>query len=277
MTNAALLSKADFTHTCFLQTMRRALQKELKSQFRLGLSLAKVNFKLRNEGSLLGILWYLLEPGLFFISLIAIRGHFSGSQDSYYPLYLIIGLTLFNFFRNVTTQSTRAIVSNEEFVKSIKIPLESLVLSVLFQFIFTHLIEIIIIALCSLFFNLPLTWIFYYPLILVVLSTFTIGLSFLLATIGTFIDDLANVWRLIMQALWLITPIFYIMKPGSLIYKINLFNPMFYFITAARSLIIDGHWPDIRLLAAALGSSIISLIIGLSIFRKYKTKFAESI
>lgn len=250
---------------------------ELKTQFHLGISLAKVNFKLRNEGSLLGILWYLLEPGLFFVTLIAIRGHFSGSQNPYYPLYLIIGLTLFNFFRNVTTQSTRAIAANEEFVKSIKIPLEPLVLSILFQFIFTHLIEIIIVALCSLYFHLPLTWIFYYPLILVVLSIFTLGLSFLLATIGTFIDDLSNVWRLIMQTLWLITPIFYIMKPESLIYTINLFNPMFYFITTARSIIIYGHWPGIRLLAAALASSIISLAIGLSVFRKYKIKFAESI
>ena len=71
----------------------------LKSILGLSLQLAKARFKLRNEGSYLGIFWYLLEPFLLFVIILGIRSAFvggSGGED--YPLYLIIGLVMINFF-----------------------------------------------------------------------------------------------------------------------------------------------------------------------------------
>jgi len=254
---------------------RRPALTQLRSKLRLSTSLAKADFKLRIEGSYLGILWYLLEPALFFLTFIGIRGHIHGSHSSSYPMYLIIGLTMFDFFRNTTAHSTRAIISNERFVKSMKLPLESLVLSILFQFLFMHLLEIIIVAIFCLFFNLSLSWLFIYPLILSVFSIFTLGVSFLLATLGTFAEDLVNVWRIITRLLWLATPVFYIMKEDSAIYVFNKLNPLFHFITAARSIIIQKQPPDSWTITVCLFSSIMFFLIGFLVFEKYKIKFAE--
>ena len=75
------------------------------------LALAKANFKLKNEGNYLGILWYLLEPLLMFFIFLAVR-RILGADIPYYPMYLFLGLVIFNFFRKTTTDATRTIINN---------------------------------------------------------------------------------------------------------------------------------------------------------------------
>ena len=50
--------------------MKKKMKEKIKSISALSFSLAKANFKIRNEGSYLGIFWYLLEPLAFFIVLL---------------------------------------------------------------------------------------------------------------------------------------------------------------------------------------------------------------
>jgi len=52
---------------------------KIKKTLSLGFSLASAQFKLRNEGSYLGVLWYLLEPLSFFAILLFLAGVISDS------------------------------------------------------------------------------------------------------------------------------------------------------------------------------------------------------
>jgi ABC-type polysaccharide/polyol phosphate export permease len=250
---------------------------KLKGVLGLSFALAKAQFKIRNEGSYLGILWYLLDPLLLFIIILMIRVNFDLTATDNYAGYLLLGLILFNFFRSSTSFATNAISSSSKFVKSMKIPYEALVVAVIFQSIFSHLFEVIVFMIILFFFGSSLVGMFFYLPLLLFFVLFVLGIAFILATIGTYISDTTNVWAVIVRILWFATPIFYIIKPGTKIYALNLFNPIYYFIDVARTIILDQALPGFWSLFVIFLVSVFTFVVGILVFEKYKNKFAEMI
>lgn len=243
----------------------------IKSVLGLSLSLAKVNFKLRNEGTYLGLFWYLLEPLCMFLILFYI---FSSKMTAIknYPLYLLLGLMMYNLFSGSTLQSSKTIINNAGFIKSLKMPHESLVLSVVFQFIFTHLFEIMVLSIFMIYFGVSLKGLVFYPALLFFFGLFIRGISLALAAIGARINDIANVWAVLVRLMWFATPIFYSIKEDSPQF---ILNPIAHFISAGRSLIISSQLPAPWIIISIMLTSIVSLTSGLIIFNLYKDKFAE--
>ena len=241
------------------------------------MSLAKVNFRLRIEGSYLGILWYLLSPLVLFLVLYFVKETaFSNISIPFFPLYLLIGISGFNFFKQAITGSIDAINTNPDYLKSInKVNPESLVVAVVFQSIFSHLFELVLIIALAAYLQVSLIGFIFYPLIFGLFVLLTLGISFIFATIGVFISDLSNIWAIIYQLLFLATPIFYSIEPSSLIYKVNLLNPLFYFLEISRDLIIYNRLPSSFLISVMAIASFFFLFAGVFIFRRYKKKFAE--
>jgi ABC-type polysaccharide/polyol phosphate export permease len=82
------------------------MKDEIKKMIRVSFSLAKVNFRLRIENSYLGIFWYLLNPLIMFgILLLVKKAAFPEASIPYYPLFLIIGISAFNFFKQAISES----------------------------------------------------------------------------------------------------------------------------------------------------------------------------
>ena len=73
------------------------------------------------------------------------------------------------------------------------------------------------------------------------------------------------------------TPIFYSFGEDSIMFKFNLLNPIYYFITIARDLIIYGDMPQIWAIAGAVGFTAVMLIGGLAIHNSLKHKLPELI
>lgn len=248
----------------------------VRRSFELSLFLAKAGFKLRNEGSYLGILWYLLNPLLLFLIILFIRGvAFAPSKIEYYPVYLLFGIVMNNLFSNIISGSIGIIGSNAGFVKSMKIKFEPFVFANTIQYIFSHMFEVVLIAGFMFFYHISLFGLFYYFIVLIFFLIFLTGASFLFSTIGIHISDFKNVWGFATQLIFFITPTFYAIKPTDTNYFINLFNPLFYFLTIARELVIYERMPELWMIFTAIGISTGFFIIGLLVFEKYKNKFAE--
>ncbi len=241
----------------------------------LGIQLAKANFKLKNEGSFIGIFWYLLEPFFLFIIILGIMTAFGRVDDSHYPLYLLLGLVMYNFFSVTTSISTGVITDSSDFIKSIKINHESLIISRVLEGIFSHFFEILLFIGFMIYFKIPLIWILVYPFLFVFFVLFVLGLSFLLATLGIYILDIRNAWRVVTTLLFFVTPIFYIAEKGTLFYKINLFNPVFYFISVAREFIVYNKIPEYWIIGTIIGIGALFFLIGVAVFENYKNRFAE--
>jgi len=247
----------------------------LKSITGLSYQLAKANFKLRNEGSYLGLFWYLLEPFLLFVVILGLRVAFSGGGAKDYPLYLLLGLIMFNFFSGTTGKATGFITSGGSLIKQVKINQEVVVVSQVIEASFSHFFEVVLFACFVIFYGSNVLWILFYPLIFIFYYMFILGFSFLLATFGVYVNDLNNVWKVITRVLFFFTPLFHSVSEGSFLYTANLFNPLFYFLEIGRSLMVYNKFPELWMVYVAIGFSIFFFVFGILIFEKFKFKFAE--
>src|SRR5580692_1964060 len=101
--------------------MRRFVTKENRA---LVSELVRTDFKLRYQGSVLGYAWSLLRPLLLFIILYIVFVKFLkvGAGVPHYPVYLLLGIVMWNFFLEMTMQSLGSIVSRSDLIRKIRIP-----------------------------------------------------------------------------------------------------------------------------------------------------------
>ena len=241
---------------------------------RLSWRLAVVDFNLRNEGSRLSIVWYLLNPLLlFFIFFIIFFDRLGGSIPSY-PAYLIMGILPFTFFVRTTMDSTRAILGNS-FIKSLYFKRETLVVSVILKNIFSHAFEAFVFFSLLLFLGVPWYGIFIYVPILFFLSVFSYGVSLFLAALTIYFADLGNIWQFFLTLLWFGTPIFYAVEGQVRLLLLNLLNPLYHFITAARDSIVYGVFPAPWIIVMIIIYTAISVAVGTFVFKRFEKKFPE--
>ena len=242
---------------------------------RLAFALAEARFWLRNAGSYIGIFWYVLEPLVFFLILIFLQTNVGASSIPEYPAYLLLGLIMVNFFIGATTGAVRSMRDNNGLIQSVTVDTEAVPLSAVIQFIFSHAFELVLFIIVALLFH-DLSWhIIWYPVIFSVYVVFVSGSAFILATLGVFIEDLFNIWAVASRLLWLGTPIFYSLSPGNPLYVLNRFNPLYYFITYGRDLVVYGVVPDPAGMVTLVFGSIATLAVGVILFSKNKRKFGE--
>lgn len=252
--------------------------KYIENMFNLSFQIAKAEFKLRNEGSYLGIFWYLLSPVLTFSLLFLIFSDRLGNDIPLYSPYLLLGIILFNFFQSTTLESTKSLAQENHFLlKSINFPKESLVVSIVLKNLFSHIFEIIIFCLLLVYSNLNLTWILYYIPILFLFSIFILGISLILSSLTVFFIDLDNIWNFVVRLVWLGTPIFYAIAGQTRLFYINMINPLYYFITVSRDILIYHTMPETWVIIGMIIISIVSLSLGLLIFNKLNKKITELI
>lgn len=250
---------------------------KIQNIFRISLALARVNFRLRIEGSYLGILWYLLNPLILFSVLFFVKeAAFSEVHIPYFPLYLLIGISGFNFFKQAITNSIKSINTNYEYIKSINnIAPETLVISSVFEAAFSHIFEFLMIVGMALYLQIPLSGLIIYPFIFFTFFLLTLGIAFIFATIGVYVSDLDNIWIILSQLLLLATPIFYILNPLTIVYRLNLLNPLFYFLELSRGLIIKAEISSYPFLATMIIAGFIFFASGIFVFKAHQKKFAE--
>ena len=117
-------------------------------------------------------------------------------------------------------------------------------------------------------------WLLLYPAILFFLVLFVLGLSLLLSVINIYFIDMANIWGFACQLLWFATPIFY---SDQLPVPFKSLNPLSYFISASRKIVIYHQIADLKNLAVIVLGSLISVLIGFFFFNFFKKDFAENI
>jgi len=242
---------------------------------RLIWAIGLAEFKLRNEGSYLGIFWYLLNPILTFVVLVAVFSTRLGQTIEHYPIYLLIGIIVMNFFGQVTTTSAKALERHRELIKTFYFPRRTLVSGIILAALLAHIFEFIILSTLALYWGLSFfNLLFYWPIFLLMVI-FTWGISLGLCALSVVAPDIENVWAFAFRLLWLGTPIFYAVHESSRLYTANLTNPLFYFISSLRQIIIFSDWPDFNFLLAMGVFSVLAFLIGNLIFTLADKKLAE--
>lgn len=250
---------------------------KIKRLLGVSYSMAIYQFKARNEGTWLGVFWYLLNPILTFALLFLVFADRTGKNIINYPLYLIIGILVFNYFQRVTDESVRLIRENGGIIKSINFPKEALVVSVILKNLLVIFFETLILFLLLIFFKIPLINIFFYLFLLMFFSLFCLSFSLMISSLQVYFFDIDNIWRFASRLLWLATPIFYSIEGQNRLLHANLINPLYYFISIFRDTVIYSKFSSIDLWLGAILFTFIFMFFGLIIFNKLKRRFAELI
>ncbi len=244
----------------------------IKNIFATSLSLARANFKLRNEGTHLGMLWFLLEPLMMFATLMAVFAHRTGEDIPHYPLYLLVGVLMFHFFSKTTSEAITSVTRQSDLIKSICIDPWVFVCATFLMVFYIHCVEFLFLGICFIIFGGSLINLLFYPLVLFFFSIFILGISLILAVIGVYARDFTYVWRSICVVLWFAMPIAYLPRLKEVWVHVN---PIYYYISIARTLVIDQKIPSLFLIGIAVAFSVLFFALGASFFERHRYKFAE--
>jgi len=228
--------------------------------------LAATDFKLRFFGSVLGYIWTLLRPLLFFGVLYVV---FSlvldlGQGVRFYPVLLLSGMVLFLYFSESTTNALRSIVDREDLVRKVHFPRLVVPLATTTTTLFflgTNLVAVFAFMAIS-GVEVRLSWL-QLPLILAVLVVLATGTSMLISALFVFIRDLDPIWTVVTQALFYVTPVLYpieiVQREAPEITRFLLMNPLAAIIQQFRHAMVDPAAPTA---AEAIGGAEWLLIPG---------------
>ncbi len=248
--------------------------------------LAITGFKMKYQGSFFGYLWSLMKPlFLFLILYIVFNNVFKlGSTIPYYAVYLLLGITLFQFFVETTSMCMGSIVGNGDLIRKVYFPRIIMPIAISLTSFATLILNLVVVAGFAMFSKVPFTFnIFILPLYLVEFYIFTISVSLFLAAIFVKFRDIGPIWEVIAQGLFYATPILY---PTSLVptrfLKILMLSPLAQVIQGARSTIISGNittsWSVLGWYSV-IPFILVITILGISymVFQKMAAKFAEEV
>jgi len=236
------------------------------------------DFKLKYRRSFLGVVWSILNPLLMMMVLAFVFSHVFRFKVENYPVYLILGMTLFNLMTVSTNAGVMSVINAASLIKKIRVnkmifPLES----VLFELV-NYALSLVAVVLVMLFYQIvPTLNVLLLPLLLFYMLMFCVGLSLMLSALAVFFRDIIYLWGVAVLAWTYATPIFYSIEglgpeAGALI-KVMMFNPMYHYVTYMRAIFLWGTTPGLKTNLVCLGAGLVSLFIGVLVFKKAERKF----
>lgn len=253
--------------------------------------LVRTDFKLRYQGSILGYLWSLLRPLLIFLILYVVFVRFLkiGSSIPHYPVYLLFGIVLWQFFADMTTQSLGSIVARGDLIRKISIPRWIIVFGSSLSALINLILNLLVVGIFLVINHVHLMpSAVFLPLNLLEIYFFALGVSLFLSAAFVKYRDIGYIWEVILQAGFYATPILYPLSQIANLHiqKIILLSPIAQSIQDARWAVVShdatvvtahrvfsgGPYALIPFLIAG-----IAFVIGALYFKSQAHSFAENI
>ena len=255
--------------------------------------LVKTDFKLRYQGSALGILWSVLKPLMIFVVMYFIFVKFLRITDSSIPNYaitLLLGLSLWGFFTEAVTLGMNSIVARGDLMRKINFPKYIVIISSMVSALISLSINLLVVLAFAIFAGVKFQWsVLLLPFNIILLFATAFGLALILSTLYVKFRDISHIWEVFMQILVYSMPIMY---PISMVTKVSIFgvsiakimmlNPIALAIQDIRHNLIAHETPTFWTLFENYWFALIPILVttllvafGLWYFNKNSKKFAE--
>lgn len=233
------------------------------------------DFKTKYKRSALGMAWSFVNPLLTMMVQYVVFSTLFKSNIPNYPVYLLTGIVFFTFFNECLTLGMTSITSNASLIKKVYIPKYIYPVSRIFSSLINFAFALMPLLLVILLTGTKITPAFFLLLFdIVCLLGFVVGMTLLLTTAMTFFQDTQFLWSVVGMMWQYVTPIFYpeTIIPASLL-PIYRLNPMYQFITFARTCIIQGVSPAPQAYFNCMITAAVVLLLGIGVFKKHQNKF----
>lgn len=231
--------------------------------------LAKRDFIGRYKGSFLGVVWSLFNPILMlaiytFVFSVAFKARWGTGAESRvaFAIVLFSGMIIHGLFSECLNRAPGLITSHANYVKKVVFPLEILPWMTLLSALFHFMVSFCVLLFFCLFAKVTVqASALLVPVALIPLVLMILGLSFVFASLGVYLRDLAHLMGMVTTVALFLAPVFYPVDALPADYQpLLVWNPITLPIIQLRDLMFWGRQPDWNDWAG-------SLIVGLCIFQ----------
>lgn len=233
------------------------------------------DFKTKYRRSVLGVFWSFLNPLLTMLVQYVVFSTIFKSAIENYPVYLLSGIVLFNFFNETTSVGMTSITSNASLITKVYVPKYIYPLTRMLSSTINVALSLIPLFLVAIFTGVypAFSWLLLAFNLLCMMS-FSLGISYILSTLMVYFRDTQFLWTVVSMIWMYCTPIFY---PESIIpaafLKFYHLNPLYQLVSFARCVLIDRVSPGPMSYLICLVVAIVPLVIGVWIFNRKEKDF----
>src|SRR3989338_5763232 len=172
----------------------------------------------RYKGSVMGLLWSFLNPVFMLVVYTLVfsgvfKARWGVGEDetkSQFAIVLFVGLIVHGLFAEVLNRAPNLILGNVNYVKKVVFPLDILPVISMGAAVFHSLISLLVLLVAFVIFNGYLHWtVIFIPLVLLPLVILTLGLAWILASLGVFLRDVGQTIGIVMTVMLFSSPVFY--------------------------------------------------------------------
>lgn len=220
-----------------------------------------------------------------------------GGSVPNYPIYLLLGIVLWQFFSDITTQGLSSIVERGDLIRKIRIPRWMIILSSSVGAVINLLLNSVVVSVFMLLNNVEISsTIIWVPILILEIYIFGLGLAMLLSAAYVKYRDFSFIWDIILQAGFYLTPIVYplslltsftvagITILDSTIIKVMLANPMAQAIQDIRYAVVTSESVTLVSVFGSNSAYLLpvfvcagTLLLGVLYFRRESVHFAENL
>jgi ABC-type polysaccharide/polyol phosphate export permease len=247
-------------------------------------NLFRRDFQAKYKGSLLGVLWSLLNPLILLgVYLLVFGVIFPSPQTPHYALYLLAGLACWIFFATSMQSAARSLVDSADLVKKVRFPRQLVAFSMVATQAVTFAVMAVILIVLSLIFipdARPTVWLAI-PLALVFVAEVA-GLALVAACLNVVFRDVEHVLAAALLPWFFVTPILWsaqtlgdrATRHHTLLSVLHWVNPVAPPIFAIRDAIWSGNLPHLWDVVYLLVAASLSLVLGALVFRSVDDRIA---
>ena len=242
--------------------------------------LVQRDIKTKYRRSVLGLLWTVMNPILMMTVLSIVFSYFFSRYGDVenFPVYLLCGQVIFNFFNESTSIAMGSIVHSGELIKKVYVPKYLFPITKVMSSgvnLLSSMIALVIVMVATRSRVTPTVLLAVFPLLYVLL--FSTGVSLFLSAAAVSFRDLMHLYSVVTTAWMYLTPVIYPMSildgaPKWAVFIINA-NPLTAFIKIFRAVVLDGVTAPWILHVQSIVWCVIALVVGSLVFKKSQDKF----
>ncbi len=241
-------------------------------------TLVRTDFKTRYHGTFGGYLWALAKPLTMFVVLVAVFSFIFVDAD--YPLYLVVGLFLWDFFAESTKTGLGCLHAKGFLLTKARFPSWIVVLTSVSNALVTlALFAVVVCGYIAVFRGSPgIGMVLLFVAYLAAFLAIVVGFSLAASVLFLRYRDLNQVWELTLQAGFFVAPVIYPLSiiPERFHFYLYLWPPT-PVIQFTRAVLVSGEVPTARahLLLACVAA--VSLAAGIWVYRRFAPRAIEEL
>lgn len=252
-----------------------------RAQYELLRTLVQRELRGRYRDSLLGVAWAFLQPlTMTAVYYVLFSFLWPNNTIEYYPLYMLTGFIVWNFFSNCLNLGTTAITGSSDIVRKVWFRRELLPLAIVIANGFTSAILFAVVVPIDVIVSGSWATVLLAPVFFGLLMLLCFGLASILATVNVFFRDISHIVNVLLFPLFFMTPVLYDLDqfprqpPEWFIAILRYGNPVTPYMEAIRATVLEHSLPSLPIALYCLIAAPLVAALGIWVLRRRDDRIA---